>query len=153
MNRQRSKLESLSDAKRQGVFDGAMTRAREGLSRPMVDLEHEGHRILNLRAGHQGERGAPAGTQNGGGPGTSRRDGVELMARAINNRLSAQTSAASRSESGSAYKPTRDGAGAFQPFPTVDAGTRIKRGGGGKITEDDPRWNPSKMGNRKGRRR
>jgi hypothetical protein len=154
--RHRSKLESLSDARRSGVFDGAVTYARQGLRKPMVDLEHEGHRILNLRAGHRDQPGAPSGTQNGAQPGTSRRDGVELMARAINNRLSARTSAASGMEGrATAYKPkpTRGDAGALQPFPSVDAGTRIRRGGGGKITEDDPRWDPKKMGNRKGRRR
>lgn len=87
MKRDRSRLEALSDSQRRGVRDGALTRARQGLRKPMVDLEHEGHRILNLRAGHRGEPQAPAGTQNGAGPGTSRRDGVELMANAINNRL------------------------------------------------------------------
>src|SRR4051794_4233270 len=80
MKRDRSKLEALSDNQRHGVRDGALTRARQGLRKPMVDLEHEGHRILNLRADH-------AGTQNGRGAGTSRRDGVELMAGAISNRL------------------------------------------------------------------
>jgi hypothetical protein len=33
------------------------------------------------------------------------------------------------------------------------AGDRIRRGGSGKITEDDPRWNPKTMGNKRGRRK
>lgn len=87
MKRDRSKLDALSDSQRRGIRDGALTRAQQGLRKPMVDLEHEGHRILSLRAGHGDESGAPAGTQNGRGAGTSRRDGVELMAQAISNRL------------------------------------------------------------------
>jgi hypothetical protein len=41
------------------------------------------------RSGHQDESGAPAGTQNGRGLGTSPADGVELMARTIVNRTRA----------------------------------------------------------------
>lgn len=45
--------------------------------------------IPDGRAGHRDESGAPAGTQNGEGLGTSPADGVELMARTIVNRTRA----------------------------------------------------------------
>jgi hypothetical protein len=41
----------------------------------------------------------------------------------------------------------------FGSIGKLSPGQRIKRGRGGKIMEDDPRWNPKTMGNRKGRRR
>jgi hypothetical protein len=45
-------------------------------------------------------------------------------------------------------RPKADPFGALGNLP---AGTRIKRGRTGKITEDDPRWNPKTMGNKRGR--
>jgi len=39
----------------------------------------------------------------------------------------------------------------FGPIGNLPAGTRIKRGRSGRITEDDPRWNPKTMGNKRGR--
>jgi hypothetical protein len=33
----------------------------------------------------------------------------------------------------------------------LSPGQRVKRGRTGRITEDDPRWNPKTMGNRRGR--
>jgi hypothetical protein len=39
----------------------------------------------------------------------------------------------------------------FGRVGNLSAGTRIKRGRTGRITEDDPRWNPRTMGNRRGR--
>jgi hypothetical protein len=41
----------------------------------------------------------------------------------------------------------------FGPIGNLPAGQRIKRGRTGAITEDDPRWNPKTMGNKRGRRR
>jgi hypothetical protein len=38
----------------------------------------------------------------------------------------------------------------FGSIGNVSPGTRIKRGRTGKITEDDPRWNPKTMGNKRG---
>lgn len=45
-------------------------------------------------------------------------------------------------------QPKGDPFGAIGNLP---AGTRIKRGRTGKITEDDPRWSPKTMGNKRGR--
>jgi hypothetical protein len=39
----------------------------------------------------------------------------------------------------------------FGPLGNLSAGTRVKRGRTGQITEDDPRWDPRTMGNRRGR--
>ena len=39
----------------------------------------------------------------------------------------------------------------FGAIGNLSPGTRIKRGRSGRITEDDPRWNPRTMGNRRGR--
>lgn len=40
----------------------------------------------------------------------------------------------------------------FGAIGNLSPGQRIKRGrDGSKITEDDPRWNPKTMGNRRGR--
>lgn len=39
----------------------------------------------------------------------------------------------------------------FGAIGNLSPGQRIKRGRTGKITEDDPRFNPKTMGNRKGR--
>jgi hypothetical protein len=42
----------------------------------------------------------------------------------------------------------------FGAIGNLSPGTRIERGRTGKITEDDPRWDPSTMGNRRrGKRR
>jgi hypothetical protein len=38
----------------------------------------------------------------------------------------------------------------FGSIGNVSPGTRIKRGRTGKITEDDPRFNPKTMGNKRG---
>lgn len=38
----------------------------------------------------------------------------------------------------------------FGPIGNRSAASRIK-GGTGRITEDDPRWNPKTMGNKRGR--
>jgi hypothetical protein len=39
----------------------------------------------------------------------------------------------------------------FGSIGNLSPGDRIKRGRTGRITEDDPRWNPKTMGNRRGR--
>jgi len=39
----------------------------------------------------------------------------------------------------------------FGKLGNLSPGQRIKRGRSGRITEDDPRWNPRTMGNRRGR--
>jgi hypothetical protein len=41
----------------------------------------------------------------------------------------------------------------FGKIGNLSPGDRIKRGRSGKITEDDPRWNPAKMGNKRGHAR
>jgi hypothetical protein len=45
-------------------------------------------------------------------------------------------------------KPSGD---PFGGVGSLSPGDRIKRGRTGRITEDDPRWNPKTMGNRRGR--
>lgn len=41
----------------------------------------------------------------------------------------------------------------FGRIGNLPPGQRIQRGRSGKITEDDPRWNPKTMGNRRGSKR
>lgn len=40
----------------------------------------------------------------------------------------------------------------FGAVGNLSPGDRIRRGRSGKIQEDDPRWNPKTMGNRRGGR-
>lgn len=79
----RSSLEALDATRRRQLREGALTRAQQGLRRPMVDLEHAGQAILD-------QRGTNAGTYNGRGPGTSASDGAELLANVITNGLEAR---------------------------------------------------------------
>lgn len=37
----------------------------------------------------------------------------------------------------------------FGKIGSLSPGDRIKRGRGGRVMEDDPRWNPKTMGNRR----
>lgn len=41
----------------------------------------------------------------------------------------------------------------FGAVGNLTPGQRIQRGRTGKVTEDDPRWNPKTMGNKRGRKR
>lgn len=85
----RSHFSALTTDEKRKTREAANTLAQQGLRSnapsPMRDLDQAD--IPNGRAGHEGQTGAPAGTQNGKGMGTSRGDGVELMAKTIVNRM------------------------------------------------------------------
>lgn len=100
-----SAFSALSRGDKDSTREAAMTLANAGLEKPkwMIHAEDAwgkqggggapndptpgspGEGLPPGRAGHRGEPGAPAGTQNGEGHGTSPGDGVELMAQAIVN--------------------------------------------------------------------
>lgn len=139
MPRRHSHFSALSGKHQDATRDAAMTLAHAGLDKPkwMIHAEDAWGKqggapntqpIPDGRAGHRHELGAPAGTQNGAGIGTSPQDGVELMARNIVN----QTRALNRA-------PATDAT----PGGSYD----------GKPAEDDPRFNPRTQGNRRRARR
>lgn len=139
MPRRHSPFSAISPKMRDASRDAAMTLAEAGLDKPkwMIHAEDAWGRqgapntrpIPDARAGHRGEPGAPGGTQNGAGIGTTPQDGVELMAQNIVN----QTRALKRA-------PSTDAT----PGGSYD----------GKPAEDDPRFNWRTQGNRRrGKRR
>lgn len=119
MRQLRSALESLDDEMRVNVREGALTRAQQGL-RPMVQFADLPDGIGGApntrpyghgRAGHDNQSSAPGGTGNGRGLGTSSHDGVELMAGAINNRVSGmERMRVSESRAHTPYTPKRKAA-------------------------------------------
>lgn len=78
--KRRSSFDSLGGKERVNVREMADTIAQQ---RMRVPAKMEDAVIPHRRAGHQDEAGAPGGTYNGKAPGTSRSDGIELMARVI----------------------------------------------------------------------
>lgn len=134
-NRSRSSLEALSDTERGNIRVAALTRAQQGLRKPMVEwkdarpggrepmVEPDDAMFASGRAGHRGEPQAPAGTQNGRSIGTSANDGVELLANVITNRVTRETGQRPNSSpttptfprKGKRARPTTSGGGPLMP--------------------------------------
>lgn len=90
-NRNHSHFTGIPDKMRVNAREAAVTIAQQNLRSVDGDRGAPNTQpIPDARAGHRGEPGAPAGTNNGKGLGTSHSDGVELMSRAIANRTKSQ---------------------------------------------------------------